>query len=79
MQQEVLLAYPNFNKLSDIHTDASHLQLGGVISQDGKPIACYSHKLNPVQTHYAMVVTSTTSSTRKAGLSFQPRSFRNTL
>lgn len=50
--REVLLAYPDFNLPFDIHTDASKLQLGAVISQNGKPIAFYSHKLNPAQTRY---------------------------
>ena len=46
------LLYLNFNKPFDIHTDASDLQLGAVISQNGKPIVFYSKKLNPVQTRY---------------------------
>jgi hypothetical protein len=46
----VLLAYPDFNEEFVIHTDASHTQLGAVISQKGKPIAFYSHKLTPEQT-----------------------------
>ena len=50
--KEVLLAYPNFNNRFDIHTDASQTQLGAVISQDNKPIAFYSRKLNPAQTRY---------------------------
>ena len=50
--REVMLAYPDFNKPFVIHTDASHYQLGAVISQDGKPIAFYSRKLNPAQTRY---------------------------
>ena len=48
----MLLSYPNFNKLFDIHTDASNLQLGNVISQNSKPIAFYSRILNPAQTRY---------------------------
>lgn len=52
ISKETLLAYPNFNETFDIHTDASHTQLGAVISQDGKPIAFYSRKLNPAQTRY---------------------------
>ena len=52
ISQEVLLAYPNFNKKFTIHTDASNLQLGAVISQDNKPIAFYSQKLNPAQRRY---------------------------
>ena len=50
--KETLLAYPDFSKPFIIHTDASHLQLGAVISQDGQPIAFYSRKLQPVQTRY---------------------------
>ena len=47
--KETLLAYPNFNKPFQIHTNASHYQLGAVVSQEGKPIAFYSRKLNPAQ------------------------------
>jgi hypothetical protein len=44
--------YPDFNKPFHIHTDASHYQLGAVISQDNHPIAFYSHKLQPAQIRY---------------------------
>jgi RNase H-like domain found in reverse transcriptase len=50
--REVMLAYPDFNEPFEIHTDASHYQLGAVISQKGKPIAFYNKKLNPAQTRY---------------------------
>jgi hypothetical protein len=50
--REVMLAYPDFNKPFQTHTDASHYQLGSVISQSGKPIAFYSRKLNDAQTRY---------------------------
>ena len=50
--REVMLSYPDFSKPFVIHTDASHYQLGAVISQDEKPIAFYSRKLNPAQTRY---------------------------
>ena len=33
LSKEVLLAYPNFSEEFAIHTDASHIQLGAVISQ----------------------------------------------
>ena len=33
-----------------MHTDASAIQLGAVISQKGNPIAFYSRKCNPAQT-----------------------------
>ena len=50
--KHTLLAYPDFNEKFEIHTDASHTQLGAVISQRGRPIAFYSRKLNPAQTRY---------------------------
>ena len=46
---ETLLSYPDFNQPFEIHTDASHTQLGAVISQKNKPIAFYSRKLQPAQ------------------------------
>jgi hypothetical protein len=52
VSREVMLAFPDFSKPFDIHTDASHTQLGAVISQAGRPIAFYSRKLNPAQTRY---------------------------
>ena len=52
ISQEVLLAYPDFTKMFDIHTDASDLQIGSVISQDNQPIAFFSRKLNDAQTRY---------------------------
>jgi len=47
--KETLSAHPDFNKPFQMHTDASHCQLGAVVSQDGKPIAFCSRKLNPAQ------------------------------
>jgi len=52
--KEVLLSYPDFTKLFQMYTDASHLQLGAIITQSGKPIAYWSHKLNPAQKRYTM-------------------------
>jgi hypothetical protein len=52
ISKETLLAYPDFDKPFIIHTDASHTQLGAVISQNNKPIAFYSQKLKPEQTQY---------------------------
>jgi len=48
--KETLLAYPDFNKLFQIHADASQCRLGAVVSQEGKPIAFHGRKLNPAQT-----------------------------
>ena len=52
ISKDVLLSYPDFNKPFEIFTDASHTQLGGVITQDDKPIAFYSRKLNAAQTRH---------------------------
>ena len=52
ISKETLLSFPDFSKPFEIHTDASHTQLGAVVSQDNKPIAFYSRKLNPAQTRY---------------------------
>ena len=47
------LSYPNFSlrESSSIRMPVDY-QLGAVISQDGKPIAFYSRKLNDAQTRY---------------------------
>ena len=50
--KETLLTYPNFSEVFEIHTDASKVQLGACISQNGKPVAFYSRKLSPAQTRY---------------------------
>ena len=52
--KETLVTFPDFSKEFEIHTDASKLQLGACISQEGKPVAFYSRKLNPAQTRYTV-------------------------
>ena len=52
ISKHTLLSYPNFIQPFEIYTDASHTQLGAVISQNKQPIAFYSRKLNPAQTWY---------------------------
>jgi hypothetical protein len=42
LAEEVLLAYPDWSKPFDIHTDASDYQLGSVISQGERPITFFS-------------------------------------
>ena len=50
--QETILALPDYSKPFQIYTDASDYQLGGVIQQEGKPLAFYSRKLNATQKNY---------------------------
>ena len=46
ISKDTILAYPDFSQPFIIHTDASHYQLGGVISQGQRPIAFFSRKLD---------------------------------
>ena len=50
--REVLLAYPDLNEPFEIHTDASKLKIGAVVSQKGKPVAFCSLKMNSAQQNY---------------------------
>ena len=49
-----MLAFPDFSKPFDLHTDASDYQIGSVLSQDDKPIAFFSRKLNAAQLNYTV-------------------------
>ena len=50
--QTTMLTYPDFEQPFVIHTDASIHQMGAVLSQNGRPIAFWSRKLNEAQAHY---------------------------
>ena len=52
--RDVLLAYPNFSEEFIIYTDASKYQLGGIITQNNRPIAFFSRKLNTAQRKYTV-------------------------
>ena len=52
LSTDVLLAYPNHNIPFQVYTDASDYQLGAVIIQNGRPVACWSRKLSPAQRNY---------------------------
>ena len=52
--REVFLASPDFNATFEIHTDASKLNIGAVISQKGKTITFYSLNMNSAQKKYTI-------------------------
>jgi hypothetical protein len=52
VNQEKLLAFPDFEKEFHVYTDASNKQLGAVNMQEVKPLDFYSRKLNSAQTRY---------------------------
>jgi hypothetical protein len=52
MAANALAAYPNHNKRFDIYTDASDIQLGACIIQEGRPVAYFLQKLTKSQQNY---------------------------
>ena len=53
--RDMLLLYPTSIEEFIIHTGATKTQFEGLISQNGKPISFYSHKLTPSQINYTTV------------------------
>ena len=52
--KEVVLAYPDFDKVFEIYTNTSTKQLGSVISQSNRPLAFFSRKLSVQQQKYSV-------------------------
>ena len=54
LSKEARLSYPDFSKPFDLYTDASDLQLGATLVQEGKPLGFYTRKLNSAQMNYTV-------------------------
>ena len=54
-RRDCLLRWPTHDAPFEIDTDSSDYQLGGVIKQNGFPIAYYSRKLSPAQKNYTTI------------------------
>ena len=52
---DAMLAFPDHNSPFEIESDASDCQLGAVIKQHGRPVACHSRKLNSAQKNYTTI------------------------
>ena len=53
MRQSPALRLPNISKVSEVACDASDIGIGGVLCQDGHPIAFHSEKLNSEKLNYS--------------------------
>ncbi len=52
--EETVLTLPDYGKPFEVHTDASDFAIGGVLMQEGHPIAFESRKLNSTERRYTV-------------------------
>ena len=52
--KDVVLAYPDYDKVFEVYTDACTTQLGSVITQSNRPLAFFSRKLSEAQRKYSV-------------------------
>ena len=52
--KDVVLAYPDYSQGFEIYTDSSKFQLGAVITQNNRPLAFFSRKLNTAQQKFSV-------------------------
>ena len=54
LANEVKLAFPDFSKPFHLYSDASDIQLGATLVQEGRPLGFYTRKLNSAQRNYTV-------------------------
>jgi len=52
--EEPVLTLPEFSKPYEVHTDASDFAIGGMLMQEGHPVAYESRKLNDTERRYTV-------------------------
>jgi hypothetical protein len=52
LAQDAMLTYPEFDKPFIIYTDASERQIGGIVTQNNRPLGFFSKKLSETQQRY---------------------------